>query len=196
MKKICLILTLFLSACQSFSSSETLRDSAVSEDSSRVIEPLTVSETEQEIASTDIVSEPLPTELRTIGGVERLYVLPINASFDVRVDTGAQTSSIDADEIKIFERDGIPYVSFVIINEKTKQAHRFEKKIEKRIRIKRTNVDEKRIVVKMEVNFMGKSFRQDFSLNDREKFQYQGIIGRNILQGNFVVDVSKENTLY
>ena len=47
----------------------------------------------------------------------------------------------------------------------------------------------------MDVKFGGKIMKSQFSLADREKFDYQGLIGRNILTGLAVVDTSLSNTL-
>ncbi len=135
-------------------------------------------------------------KLDVIGSVEPIYLLPIKSPFKSRIDTGAQTSSIDAHNIKRFERDGEHWVSFEVINDTSLEKHYFEKKVERLILITRTNKDEKRIVVNMDVKFANKIFKQEFSLNDREKFEYQVLIGRNILKGNFVVDVSVDNTYY
>ncbi len=167
MKKIYLILTLFLMACQS------------------------------SIDDQKIISERKnPTSLTTIGASEPLYILPMTTPFASRVDTGAQTSSIDAKNIKAFERDGKPWVSFTIANKDTQEQKTFEKEIARKTTITRTGADEKRFVVILDVKFMGKIFQKEFNLNNRKEFEFQGLIGRNILQGNFVVDVSKSNTSY
>ena len=74
--------------------------------------------------------------------------------------------------------------------------HHFEKKIQKVVDIKRINEHEKRYAVDMEVKF-GKEIITGvrFNLADREKFEYQALIGRNILTGRAIVDTSLSNTL-
>ena len=47
----------------------------------------------------------------------------------------------------------------------------------------------------MSVRFGGEIIRTQFSLAERDKFSYQGLIGRNILNGRAVVDTSLSNTL-
>ena len=50
-------------------------------------------------------------------------------------------------------------------------------------------------MVEMEVR-MGKDvFRANFTVAEREKFEYQTLIGRNILYGRAIVDVTLSNTL-
>lgn len=48
------------------------------------------------------VKQPVKHELDVIGGVEPVYVLPIKAPFPARIDTGAETSSIDVTQMKTF----------------------------------------------------------------------------------------------
>ena len=115
--------------------------------------------------------------------------------FPARIDTGAETSSIDVGKFKTFERDGEKWVSFDLDHNGTGEKLHFEKKIKRRTSIRRINGDEHRVVVNMDIK-MGKDIiNADFTLADREKFTYQVLIGRNILSGRFIVDPSTENTL-
>ena len=70
------------------------------------------------------------------------------------------------------------------------------KKIERKTTIKRINEHEKRIVVMMDVKFGNEIINAEFSLADREKFEYQALIGRNIISGRAIVDPSISNTLH
>lgn len=130
-----------------------------------------------------------------IGAVERIYLPPMKSAFLSRIDTGATTSSLDAENIKRFERDGDSWVSFKVINRETKEEYEFEKPIVKRIRVKRIIEDERRPLVEMDVKMGGKTFKADFTIAEREKFEYQTLVGRNILAGRAIVDVSLSNTL-
>ena len=130
-----------------------------------------------------------------IGGVERVYVEDIKAPFHARIDTGAETSSIDVQSITPFERDGEKWVSFEIVNRSNGEKIKMEKPIKRKTVIKRTLEKEQRYVVKLKVK-MGKNLiTADFSLNDRSKFDYQVLIGRNIINGRYLVDTSISNTL-
>ena len=133
--------------------------------------------------------------LPIIGEVEPIYFLPMKSPFLTRIDTGATTSSIDAKDIVYFERDGERWVTFKLVNRKTKEEHVFEKKIERSFKVKRVGDDERRKAVKMEVKMGKEVFNAFFSLADRESFDYQGLIGRNILTGRFIVDTSTSYTL-
>ena len=134
--------------------------------------------------------------LGIIGEVEPVYLKDIKSVFYARIDTGAETSSVDASNVKEFERDGESWVSFDIINRETGEKKTFEKKIVRKTTIKRQQGgDEKRIVINMEIKIGNQLFTKEFNLGNREKFNYQVLIGRNILNGLAVVDVSVKNTL-
>ena len=80
---------------------------------------------------TPLENEVLPKQQNNtsliIGGVESVYIPPFEIPFQARIDTGAATSSIDAQNITPFERDGEKWISFDIVNKKTSQKHHFEK---------------------------------------------------------------------
>lgn len=130
-----------------------------------------------------------------IGAVEPIYLLPMKSPFLSRIDTGAVTSSLDATDLKRFERDGEKWASFTVVNRETGEKHVFERPISRKLRIKRVGDDEHRVTVEMDVKMGGEKFKADFSINTRHDFEYQTLIGRNILSGRAIVDVSVSNTL-
>jgi len=135
-------------------------------------------------------------ELGIIGAVEPVYILPMKSPFLARIDTGAENSSLDVQNLRHFERDGVKWVSFELVNDQSGEKHFFEKKIIKFVTIKRINDSEKRVTVMMNIKFGGQIIKEKFSLADREKFEYQALIGRNILTGRAIVDTSLSNTLH
>ena len=133
--------------------------------------------------------------LPIIGEVEPIYFLPMKSPFLARIDTGATTSSIDCDDVEYFERDGERWVAFKLKNRKTGEEHIFEKKVERSFKVRRMGEDERRKAVKMDVKMGKEVFSAVFSIADRSQFDYQGLIGRNILTGRFIVDTSTSYTL-
>lgn len=133
--------------------------------------------------------------LEIIGGVEPVYFMPLKAPFSSRIDTGAETSSIDADNIRPFERDGEKWVSFTLVNAQNGEKHVFEKRIKRKTVIRRSESDEPRYVVNMDIKIGKDVINAEFTLAKRDKFNYQGLIGRNIINGRFIVDPSVENTI-
>ena len=141
-------------------------------------------------------TEPKTLEATNIiGAIEPIYILPLKSAFYARVDTGATTSSIDVENLKHFERDGVAWVSFDVVNTRSKETHHFEKEVIKRVKIKRIEQEEHRVKVMMEVKFGGKKLKTEFTLAERSGFEYQGLIGRNILTGRYIVDTSLSYTL-
>ena len=120
----------------------------------------------------------------------------MKSPIQARIDTGAETSSIDADNIKPFERDGEKWVAFDIINRTNGEKYHFEKPIRKVTEIVRINEHEKRYVVEMNIK-MGHLLLSNvkFTLAVRDKFNYQVLIGRNVLTGRALVDTALSNTL-
>lgn len=133
--------------------------------------------------------------LGIIGAVEPVYILPSTTAFQARIDTGAETSSLDVDEYHIFERDGVKWVSFKITNNLTGKTETYEKKRHRRISVRRVNKNESRPSVMLDIKFGGKIIKAEFTLAKREKFDYQVLIGRNVLTGRAIVDTSLSNTL-
>lgn len=133
--------------------------------------------------------------LGVIGEVEPVYFEPFDEPFFARVDTGAETSSIDAREVKEFERDGKKWVSFYVEHPETGERSHFECPVKRRLRIKRALQDERRVAVDLVVHIGKEVVKGEFTLSDREEFEYPVLLGRNIISGLALVDVSRSNTL-
>ncbi|MDR1694219.1 MAG: RimK/LysX family protein [Lactobacillaceae bacterium] len=141
------------------------------------------------------VKHEVKQPLGIIGEIEPIYLPPIKSPFISRIDTGAQTTSIDVYSQKIFERDGKKWVSFGVINRETGEKHTFEKKIEEIKKIKRIDDSEERIFVVMDIKIGDMVIKEKVSLAQRDKFNYQILVGRNLLTGRAVVDTALKNTL-
>ena len=128
-----------------------------------------------------------------IGAVEPVLVEPGSKVYDARIDTGATTTSIDARNVVVFERDGKKWVRFNLSDSDIE----IEKPVIRTAHIlqhgeKEINID--RQVVKMKLTLKNISTVVDVSLANRQFFEYKVLIGRNFLQGNFLVDVSRNQT--
>lgn len=129
-----------------------------------------------------------------IGTIENVRLVPPNIVLKARIDTGAKTTSIDARKITPFERDGKEWVRFVCHS--ANKEHTIERKIIKTILIKRHGEEsQRRYVVDMRIVLGNISQLVQVTLNDREKYTYPILIGRNLLRDYFIVDVSKKYQL-
>ena len=139
------------------------------------------------------VEAPRPANI--IGAVEPFYILPMKSAFYARIDTGATTSSIDVENLKRFERDGKKWVSFDVVNSRSNEQYHFEKPIQKRVKIKRIEQEEHRVKVLMDIKIGGQKIKTEFTLAERTDFEFQGLIGRSLLDGRYIVDTSISHTL-
>lgn len=131
-----------------------------------------------------------PDSKSIIGAIENVRLTPPNVVLKARIDTGAKTTSIDAQNITPFERDGKEWVRFDLLVGKKK--YDIERKVIKTILIKRHGEDsQRRFVVRMRIVIGDVSQLISVNLNDRESYQYPVLIGRNFLRDYFIVDVGK-----
>ena len=88
-----------------------------------------IAEEKERLAEEKKVSRQLKTHsLGIIGAVEPIYFLPMKGAFLARIDTGAQGSSVDVENLQEFEREGKKWVSFDLVNQRTGEKHHYEKR--------------------------------------------------------------------
>jgi hypothetical protein len=132
-------------------------------------------------------------DLLIIGAIEHVEVDATGLRAQARIDTGAQTSSIHAEEIVEFERDGKAWVRFKFDGAEGQDVVTIEKRVSRRVRIKQHDDDlHRRYVVKMRIRLGELTELIEMSLSDRSDFEFPVLIGRNFLTDNAVVDVSKQ----
>ncbi len=121
---------------------------------------------------------------KTIIGSEEVISFPEVGidSIDARIDTGATTSSIGVKKIE--EKDG--HICCTMPNHQTICFKDYSKKVIK----SSFGHTEERYVVRLLVNVHGRSVRTNFTLANRSKMKFPVLIGRNLLRGKFIVDVS------
>lgn len=147
------------------------------------------------LCSCHSVEEPLRgLPLGIIGIEEPVFVMPFETPFAAKIDTGADTSSIDAEEIRLIQRDGGKFVSFKIRQRGTQKEHSFELPLKRRTSIVRHGSQaQPRYTVMLTVRIGPLTMEREFSLADRKNFKYQVLIGRNIISGMAAVDPSRRN---
>ncbi len=141
-------------------------------------------------------NETPPDESKHIvGWVERVTVVPIGFPVKAKLDTGARTSSIHAEDIERFERDGEKWVRFTIAVEDPDDVvrrTRLERPLFRNVRIKdHDDVSDRRAVVELGFCIDGRSERAQFTLADRSRFIYPVLLGRRFLADRYVIDPAK-----
>jgi hypothetical protein len=134
--------------------------------------------------------------LPIIGAVEWARVEPSGLLVEARIDTGAETTSIHAEDIRRVERDGESYISFTLEDPATGEVHSLERRLQRQARIKQHGADSvSRYVVYLWVTLGNNSARVQVTLSDRKDFEYPLLLGRNFLTDAMIVDVSLHHLL-
>ncbi|MDA0305846.1 MAG: RimK/LysX family protein [Proteobacteria bacterium] len=129
----------------------------------------------------------------TIGYIESILLYPGAVPFQVKIDTGAKTSSIDVRDPVVFERESREWVRFNIKN-KNGDSISIERPVVRKPKVRRSGTAKQvRYVVKLGV-CLGEHFKEaEVNLNDRTGMSYKMLIGRLFLSDRFLVDSSKKN---
>ncbi|MFO6425138.1 ATP-dependent zinc protease [Motilimonas sp. KMU-193] len=137
-------------------------------------------------------------EKRSVGPVEYIKVAELdNLKFLTRIDTGAHTTSIHAFDIKVDDDAGEmrknigKTVTFTTMNEK-KEFRTLQAKIVDVVIIRNAIAKERRYQVELGLGWRGESKKVLVNLSDRKKMSYKLLIGRNWLEGDYVVDVEMD----
>jgi len=131
-----------------------------------------------------------------VGEIEPIYLFDPNLIYNARIDSGAQTSSIDARNITRFERDGAAWVRFDLPVPGAKNKFvTLERKIVRNVRIVQSTSagPQRRAVVHMQFALGSHKQVAEFTLTGRDNLTFPILIGRNILRDIMLVDVGKEN---
>ncbi|MEM8561664.1 MAG: RimK/LysX family protein [Pseudomonadota bacterium] len=135
-------------------------------------------------------------DLPIVGALEWVTVEPGNLTMEARIDTGAEFTSIHAEDIQLVEKDGVRWVQFSLIDPATGDKVPLEHRLKKRVRIRQSNGDsESRYIVELWIT-MGKIHSLvEVTLSDRAHMEYPLLIGRNMLVDTMIVDVSARHTI-
>ncbi len=129
-----------------------------------------------------------------VGEVENFFLAGPGLIYKARIDSGAETSSIDARNITRFERDGSNWVRFDVPVPGAKDFVTLEKEISRRVKVIQASADgaERRVVVELQFSIGDHQQVAEFTLSDRSNLTYQALVGRNVLRDVMLIDVGKE----
>jgi hypothetical protein len=165
----------------------------------------------QEAAITEEVDESVPPDPPApedcpeaenkvvLGPIAEFVEKESGFKYKARVDTGAKTCSIHATKVKITDLNKKSMlknigkkISFDLESADGKKTERVTTTIADTVRVKTTNSDaiERRYKVWLTLVHGDVERRVHVTLNDRSHMEYPLLIGRNLLCGKFLVDVS------
>ncbi len=125
---------------------------------------------------------------QVIGKTEPVVLYPENILVEARIDTGANTTSLDAENLQIINEDGVDWAVFVLNGVLVKH------KIVNFVLIKQHgSASMRRPVIKLKVTLGNVTQVVEVTLTDRSNFNYRMLIGVNFLYDHFVVDVSQND---
>lgn len=116
-----------------------------------------------------------------------------------KIDTGADSSAIHCERLKIKEIKGQEYLSFRLLDKKHPlyNGKEFITANFKEKKIKSSFGDyEFRYQVKLRISLFGQSFNAVFNLSNRKEMKYPVLLGRRFLKNRFLVDVSMHDLSY
>ena len=142
--------------------------------------------------------KPKKPTLPIHGWIENVLVSDARLPMKAKLDSGAKTTSIDADILKTFEKDGKEHVLFrVTINEgeESETTEVYESEIKRWVRIKTKKGGYiRRPVIEKTICIGKQRITGEVNLAERSHFVYPLLIGRNMLQGRILVDTAKTFT--
>ena len=111
---------------------------------------------------------------------------------EAKIDTGAYTSSLHCESIYMTTENSKPILYFTLEQDQ-KLPHRFENFATKKIKNSFGEMEE-RFVIKTVIGIGRKRIVSTISLSNRDTMRYPVLIGRRILKGKFLIDVSHIHT--
>lgn len=133
----------------------------------------------------------------TLGYLEHIELPSFNIGCNAKVDTGACTSSLHAEQIEEFQREGELWVRFHVLFDSS--AARIDRLCEAKVIDVRTIASSngqrsRRYIIKTNIMIREHSRTIEISLTHRGTMKYPMLLGRKAIKGRFIVDVSKNNS--
>lgn len=141
--------------------------------------------------------KPKP-EKRVIGRRELVALPDLDiAEIEAKIDTGAFTSAIHCSDIhEETAPDGKKIICLELLDPSHPQYnHKKLRFAEYDLRDIKSSFGEvqQRYVIRTTIELFGEVIEAEFSLSDRSDMKYPVLIGRKLLKGRFIVDVSRKN---
>lgn len=132
------------------------------------------------------VAKPVNSDLVQVYGWREMISLPgLKGKLRAKLDTGAYTCSIHAEEIEMFERDGKKWVRFIVTDPTVEKSPRtrIEAPFVRIARVKEPGAESvEREVVKLSFQIGDRKMRGEFTLNNRKNMLAPVLIGRNMIK--------------
>lgn len=137
-------------------------------------------------------------ELKRVGWIEEIAISEVGSVVKAKLDTGAKTSSVDAEIIDIRKTGketetstGDTIVFALTLKEGTIKT--FERPVNRYVRIKKKGGGYiRRPVITMQFCIAGRKVKEEVNLANREGFVYPVLVGRNMMRdADIIIDANK-----
>lgn len=133
-------------------------------------------------------------EKQVIGWLEHIQLDKTTIRIDAKIDTGADTTSLNASNIKYFTKDHEYWIRFQL-NDESGRQHTLERRVIRYATIKRQQATSlKRPVIMLGVCLNKNCHDVEVNLADRGNYKYQMLIGRNYLRDRYLIDSAQTFT--
>jgi len=130
---------------------------------------------------------------RSIGRIDKADFPLLNLlDVEIKIDTGAFTSSIHCNRIKVVDN----YLKCNFLDEEHPDYHEREiifDKYDVRVVKSSNGQSEARYRILTEITLFGKTYPIFLTLSDRAEMKFPVLVGRKFLTNRFVVDINKTN---
>lgn len=128
------------------------------------------------------------------GWVEKVRIMPLQATVAAKLDSGALTSSMHAEDIELFERNGEEWVRFRVAVEDRRTGKEVSELLERPLyrdqKVRGAGGSDERPVVLLQVCVGNTVYEEQFALRNRENMLYPALLGRRTIQHLGLLDVT------
>jgi len=132
-------------------------------------------------------------EKRVLGWVENIRLYPDRMLMKAKLDPGARSSAIHAEDIEEYTDEGRRMVRFTILavhDDPDSERIVMERPLVREVNIKLRNTtrSDQRLAVRLEFCIAGEVHNSLFTLTTRSNFNYPVLLGRQFLRDRILVD--------
>lgn len=130
-----------------------------------------------------------------VGWVEHVTIAPWEVTVKAKLDTGALTSSLHAEKVETFKKNGEQWVKFVIATEDEStgdvKAETFRRPVHRQVVLRGAGGSDERVAVLMNLCIGTNVYETQVTLENRDEMIYPLLLGRRLLQSLGPVDVTR-----
>lgn len=136
----------------------------------------------------------------TIGRVDKVDFPELSLEeIDVKIDSGAYTSSIHCSNIEEITLENKSFIKFTLLDEEhpffNHKEFTFKKYTSKMVKSS-NGISEKRFMIQTEITIFNTTFPIYLTLSERKDMKFPILLGRKFLNKKFVIDTARTNLSY